>query len=548
MKHNLLWRKRALSVLAAGALIGALAACGNEADSSGGAEGEGDGGSEAAGAPWILGTTDAVTSIDPAGSYDFGSWNIQYNIFQQLMTVPANGSTPEPDAADCAYDDPQTITCTLKDGLTFSNGHALTSSDVLFSFQRNLEIADPNGSSVLLGSISNGDEDAPGLADGAIETPDDATVVFHLNQADQTFMQILTSATTSIVDEETFPADDKLADDDTANLIGSGPYVLSQYKSGEQAVFEANESYTGTKTPQTGQIFVQYFNDPAPLKTAVESGDVDIAWRTLSPTDLQSIEDGGKAEVVRGNGSEFRYWVWQLSTDVGKDKAIRQAVAQLIDRDAISQNAYDGTVTPSFSIVPPGFAGQRDSFKEKYGDPSVDAAQQILDAAGVKTPIKITLGYPPEHYGPNTVDEATELADQLNSSGLFDATTDDAAWEEYQTLYKEGAYDLFILGWYPDFLDADNYLTPFIRDGGFFANNYSNEEVNTLLDQQLGETDPTARADQIGQLQDIVAEDVPLIPSWNGQNVAVAGPDMEGVADTLDPTYIFRFWMISKNG
>jgi peptide/nickel transport system substrate-binding protein len=362
-------------------------------------------------------------------------------------------------------------------------------------------------------------------------------------------MQILTSATTSIVNEDTFPSDDKLADDDIENMVGSGPYNLSQYKAGEQAVFEANENYQGTKTPQSSQVFVQYFSDPAPLKTAVENGDVDIAWRTLSPTDLNDIEaSGGDAEVVRGKGSEFRYWVWQFSTEVGKNKAVRQAVAQLMDRQAISDNAYDGTVTPSYSIVPPGFGGQKDSFKEKYGEPSVEAAQQILEDAGVQTPVKIKLGYPPEHYGPNTVDEATELADQLNSSGLFDASMDDAAWEEYQGLYKEGAYDLFILGWYPDFLDADNYLSPFVRDGGFFANNYSNEEVNSLLDQEIGETDEATRNGQIEQLQDIVAEDVPLIPSWNGQNVAVANSSMTGVLDTLDPTYIFRFWMISKEG
>ena len=542
-------RKKLWSLLAVSALVGTLAACGSESDSNGDGDGNGDGGNTATGAPWILGTTDAVTSVDPAGSYDFGSWNIQYNIFQQLMTVPPNGSAPEPDLAEsCEYDDPQTITCKLPEGAKFSNGDDLTSSDVVFSFQRNIEIGDPNGSSVLLGSISNGDAENPALADGAIEAPDDTTVVFHLNQPDQTFMFILTSATASIVDEDTFPADDKLADDDTANMIGSGPYKLSQYKAGEQAVFEANETYAGTKTPQSEQVFVQYYTDPAPLKTAVEGGQVDIAWRTLSPTDLNSIEEGGKAEVVRGKGSEFRYWVFQFGTPVGKDKAIRQAVAQLIDRQAISDNAYDGTVAPSYSIVPPGFGGQKDSFQEKYGEPSVDKAKEILDAAGVKTPVKIKLGYPPEHYGPNTVDEANELADQLNTSGLFEATTEDAAWEEYQTLYKENAYDLFILGWYPDFLDADNYLSPFVRDGGFFANGYSNEEVNGLLDQEIGETDQTARNEQIAQLQDIVAEDVPLVPSWNGQNVAVANSSMTGVEETLDPTYIFRFWMISKEG
>jgi peptide/nickel transport system substrate-binding protein len=419
---------------------------------------------------------------------------------------------------------------------------------VLFSFQRNVEIADPNGSSVLLGSISNGDTDNPALADGAIETPDDTTVVFHLNQPDQTFMQILTSGTSSIVDEDTFPIDDKLADDDIENMVGSGPYKLSQYKAGEQAVFEANETYQGTKTPQSQQVFVQYFSDPAPLKTAVEGGDVDIAWRTLSPTDLNSIEEGGKAEVVRGKGSEFRYWVWQLSTEVGKNKAIRQAVAQIIDRQAISDNAYDGTVAPSYSIVPPGFGGQKDSFMDKYGEPDVDAAKQILDAAGVKTPVAIKLGYPPEHYGPNTVDEASELADQLNSSGLFDATTDDAAWEEYQTITKQGAYDLFILGWFPDYPDGDDYLSPFLVDGGFFANGYHNAKANKLVAKEQGTSDQATREKIFGQLQDIAATDVPFIPSWVVQNTAVYGAGMKGVEDTLDPSFIFRFWLVTKNG
>lgn len=282
---------------------------------------------------------------------------MQYNIFQQLVSIPAGESEPVGDAAEsCDYTDPETIECTLKSDLTFSNGNELTSSDVLFSFKRNIEIHDPNGSAVLLGSISNGDAESPTLADGAIETPDDKTIVFHLNGPDLTFLKVLSTATASIVDEETFPADAKLPDD---QVIGSGPYKLSQYKAGEQAVFEANDQYAGDNEPQAPQVFVQYFNDPAPLKTAVETGQVDIAWRTLSPTDLASLEEGDKVDVVRGEGSEFRYWVFQFKNPAVKEAAVREAVAQLIDRDAIAANAYDGTVTPAYSIVPPGSVARR---------------------------------------------------------------------------------------------------------------------------------------------------------------------------------------------
>lgn len=535
-------KKHLLVAVGALTLATSLAACGSDDGGSGGSGGSGGGSS----ASWILGTTETITAMDPAGSYDFGSWNMQFNIFEQLLSIPAGADEPVGDAAEsCDYDDPSTVTCTLREGLAFSNGNELTSSDVLFSFQRNIEINDPNGSAVLLGAISDGDETSPTLADGAIETPDDTTVVFHLNQPDLTFLKVLSTATASIVDEDTFPADALMADD---GVIGSGPYMLSQYKAGEQAVLEANPEYDGPRAGQADQVFVQYFSDAGALKTAIDTEQVDVAWRTLSPTDLTDLEGNDAVEVIEGEGSEFRYWVWQLENEVPKDKAVRQAAAQVIDRDAIAENAYDGTVSPAYSIVPPGFGGQKDSFEETYGEPDVEAAKAILDEAGVSTPVKITLGYTPTHYGPNAVDEATEFADQLTASGLFDVTTEDAEWEEYQTLYKEGAYDLFILGWYPDFLDADNYLTPFVRDGGFYENGYSSEEVNTLLDQELGETDTAARDELIGQLQDIVAEDVPLIPSWNGQNVAVATGAMSGVEETLDPTYIFRFWMISKDG
>jgi peptide/nickel transport system substrate-binding protein len=532
-------------MVSTGVMLASLAACGGDDSPEGGGNGNGNGG-DASGESWILGTTETITSMDPAGSYDMGSWNMQYSIFEQLLRVPAGESEPVGDAAEsCAYDDPQTITCTLRDGLTFSNGNELTSSDVRFSFERNIAIADPNGASILLGQLAEPGAEPAVMREDAIETPDDLTVIFHLNDPDTTFLKLLSTAVTSIVDEETFPADELAADD---AVIGSGPFKLSQFRPGEQAVLEANESYTGERTPAASQVFIQFFNAAAPLKEAISTGQVDIAWRTLGPTDLNDLKQDDNVEVLEGEGSEFRYWVFQFGSPTVQEKAVRQAVAQIIDRDTIAQDAYDATVAPAYSILPPGFGGQKDSFQEKYGEPNVDAATKLLEDAGVQTPVDLTLGYTPTRYGPNSVDEANEIAAQLEDSGLFTTNIEQAEWEQYQTLYKENAYDLFQLAWYPDILDADNYLTPFIKDGGFFANNYSSPQVNRLIAQELAETDQAAREEIIGQLQDIVAEDVPLVPSWFGKNVAVATPQMSGVAETLDPSYIFRVWEISKEG
>ncbi|MDN5892599.1 MAG: ABC transporter substrate-binding protein [Nocardioides sp.] len=520
---------------AVGLMLAALSACGGDDGSSGetGASGE----------SWTLGTTDKVTTLDPAGAYDLGSWTLMYNMYQTLLTIPAGENEPQGDAAEsCEYSDPSTFQCTLKEGLTFANGNDLTSSDVKFSLERNIALADPNGASGLLASITGKD----GAVDPkAIETPSDAEIIFHLNKPDTTFQFVLTTNASAIVDEETFPEGELIANEEA---VGSGPFKMEQYKDGQQAVLTSSAEYDGPKAPESERVFVSYYQEPAQLKQAVENGEVDVAWRSLSPTDVNDLEGSDSVDVVKGDGSEIRYWVFQLGTKTGAKKPIRQAAAQLIDRETIAEKAYAGTVDPLFSLVPPGFAGQQDTFSEKYGESNVQAAKSLLKDAGIKTPVNLTLGYTPSHYGPNAVDEANEYAAQLEESGLFKVDIKSAEWTQYQNLYKEGAYDLFQLGWFPDFLDADNYLAPFVVDGGFYANNYSNPEANKLVAAEQAETDSAARDKLIEQLQTIVAEDVPVIPSWVGKNIAVAGPGMSGVDGTLGPAFIFRMWTVSKDG
>jgi peptide/nickel transport system substrate-binding protein len=535
-------KRQFVAVSGAAVLVLAVAACGSNRDDSSGSS-SGGGGS------YILGTTDTVTAVDPAGSYALGDSTLQYSLFQTLVTIPAGQTTPVGDAAEsCEYDDPQTLTCKLKPGLKFSNGHDLTSSDVKYSFERSLKIGDPNGAAIyLLGDIAATDAkgNVTGLDPNAIETPDDTTVIFHLNKPDVTFESLITyPGAGAIVDEEVFPADKKLADDE---VVGSGPYELASYSSGEQAVLQANDNYSG-EPAKTDQVFIQYYTDSSSLKQAVSNGEVDIAWDALGPTDIKALQSDSAVTVASGEGAAIRYWVWRTDSGPGKELAVRQAAAQIIDRAAIAKTAYADTVTPLYSSVPPGFPGSTESFKDAYGaSPDVAGAKQTLQAAGVQTPVEITMGWTPTHYGPNTVDEANEFKRELEASGLFKVKLSSTEWEQYQTIYKEGAYDLWILGWYPDYPDADDYLSVFLVDGGFFQNGYHNDEVNQLVKEELGSTDNNLRLQNFQKLQEIEARDVPLIPSWVGNNVAAYNDTVQGVKETLDAAYIFRLWTITKS-
>src|SRR4051812_17391432 len=238
--------------------IGA-AACGSSSDDNGGSSDTGGTKTEAPKGnadTVILGTTDKVVSLDPAGAYDLGSQQLIGNMYQNLLAIPAGGNKPEPDAAEsCEFSDPKTYVCKLKAGLKFSSGDPLTSEDVKFSLDRQLKIADPGGPSSLLGSLES------------VEATDPTTVTMKLNKADGTWPFILTHNVAAIVPNEIYPADAKQPDD---KAIGSGPYQLEKYTPNQQAVFKVNPEYTGANKGQTENFIVQYFEQASALKLAIE--------------------------------------------------------------------------------------------------------------------------------------------------------------------------------------------------------------------------------------------------------------------------------------
>lgn len=509
-------------VIVAAGVTSAIAMLGNDGDAGG------DGASSLA-SSWTFGTTEKASTLDPAGGYTLGEWTLMYSMYQTLLFTPTDGGEPQGDAAEaCEYHSPQILTCTLRSGLQFGNGNDLTSSDVKFSLERNITIANPNGSAYLLSSISAQEDGRFVVDEGAIETPDDQTVIFHLNQPDTTFRFVLTTPAAAIVDEDTFPADELIANDEA---VGSGPFVVDQFDEGRQALLTANEEHHGLRAARTERLMVSYYEEPAQLKQAVENGDVDVAWFSPISSDVNDLKDSDVAELVEGKGSVTRYWVWQFGTQAGKQKAVRQAVAELIDREAIADRVYGGTVYPLYSIIPPGLAGQTDAFQDEYGENSVDDARSLLEGAGTQIPVHLTLGYNVESS--QAAEEANEFARQLDASGLFDVETKSAeGLSQMAELFEQNLLDLVLIGWIPDYLDADSYLSSIDA----YSNNYSNPRADELVAAERAIVDPAERERIFTELQRLVAEDVPLIPSWVGRNVALTGPSMNGVDETLDPS------------
>ena len=524
----------------------ALTACGGGGDD--GDSGGGSGGGDAL----IIGTTDVITTIDPAGSYDNGSFAVMNQVYPFLMNTTYGSPDVEPDIAESAeFTSPTQYTVTLKDGLTFANGNELTSSDVKFSFDRMVAINDPNGPASLLYNLAG------------VDAPDDTTVVFNLTSPDdQVFPQILSSPAGPIVDEDVFSADALTPDAEIVDGNAfAGPYTITSYEQNDLISYEANPDYQGLLgAPKTDAINVRYYAEASNLKLDIEEGAVDVAFRSLSATDIDDLRGNDDVEVVDGPGGEIRYIVFNFNTqpygattpeaDPARALAVRQAVAHLLDRQEIADQVYRGTYTPLYSFVPEGLTGATTPLQEQYGDGSggadPDRAAQVLQAAGVQTPVQLSLQYSNDHYGPSSGDEYALIKDQLEATGLFTVDLQTTEWTQYSEQRTADAYPAYQLGWFPDYSDADNYLTPFFLTENFLGNHYANQQVNDLILQQATTADPAARQALIEQIQDLVAADLSTVPYLQGAQVAVVRTGVTGAEDTLDASFKFRYGALAR--
>ncbi len=302
-----------------------------------------------------------------------------------------------------------------------------------FSIDRVVKINDDNGPASLLGNLAS------------VEVKDDTTVVFKLKQGnDQVFPGVLAANAGPIVDEEVFPADKLMSDDEIVKgKPFAGQYTIESYKKNELISLKANPDYKGMLgKPANDSATIKYYADSNNLKLDVQQGNIDVAGRSLTATDAADLEKDSKVKVHKGPGGELRYIVFNFDTmpfgaktpdaSPAKALAVRQAMADVVDRDAIASQVYKGTYLPAYSVVPDGFVGAIKPLKDMYGDgngkPSLDKAKKAFSDAGVTAPVTLKLQYNPDHYGKSSGDEYAMIKEQLEKSGLFKVDLQSTEW------------------------------------------------------------------------------------------------------------------------
>jgi len=498
-----------------------------------------------AGGRITMGTTQTVRTLDPADSYEIFPGILLYNMGDRLYTYEPGGTELIPQLATelpTISEDGLTYTIPLREGVTFHDGSPFNAEVMAYSIQRFME---------------NGGRPSFLLAEkiASVEATGEYELTITLNSPFAAFTSLLTFWGVTPVPPEQYEIVEGSFQPDT--FVGTGPYKLAELTP-DTVRLDVFEDYWGDRPANDGYD-IQIFSSPANLYNTFRTGELDIAYQTLDPDQIASLEaeaGNNNWEVIEAGTTVINYLMLNQQTPPLDDVNVRQAIAALIDRPLLNERVFQGQAEPLYSLIPTSFDIYKPVFKNLYGDGNTEQARELLEASGYSeaNPLVIEIWYPSASTQRNLVATTMEASFEQQLPGLIDVQVKDVESATAWPNLDKGVYPTFLLNWYPDFYDADTFIQPFLEcktpsPEGFCSESanhafYHNPAANDLIAKQRAETDGAARKDHFLALQDIVGEDVPYIPLWQNKDYVFVREGVNNVS--IEPTQQFLLWQVSR--
>ncbi|WP_096586572.1 ABC transporter substrate-binding protein [Calothrix sp. NIES-2098] len=495
-----------------------------------------------------IGTTAKPRTLDPADAYELASLGLVFNMSDRLYTYEPGSTEIKPQLATAlpkVSADGLTYTIPLRQGVVFHDGTPFNAEAMAFTIKRFIE--NKGKPSFLLADTVD-----------SVKATGEYELTVKLKKPFAAFPSLLAFSGVCPVSPKAYELGAGKFKPET--FVGTGPYKLAAYGT-DSLRLDVFDKYWGDKPANQG-INVQIQTSPVNLFNAFRTGAIDVAYLSLQPDQIRSLEEGSKKgdwQAISAQGSVVSYMVLNRNQKPLDKPEVRQAIASLIDRPLLNQRVLFNQADPLYSMIPTTFNVSQPLFKDKYGDANFDKAKQLLTAAGFskENPAKVQVWYPASSATRSLVAQTLKsLVDQKMDGILqFEISTVEGA-----TFYKDitkSLYPAALLDWYPDFLDPDNYVQPFLacqkgsvakgcEDGGSQTQGsfYYNQTVNQLIDRQRKEQNPEARKQIFTQIQEQVVNDVPYVPLWQNKDYVFAQKGVSNVQ--LDPTQNLVYKPIKK--
>jgi peptide/nickel transport system substrate-binding protein len=496
-------------------------------------------GSAAAKDTIVYGTTEKVSDMDTSKAYDFHTWEIFYNVYQGLYRYPPGETKLVPGLAEsyAVSKDGKEYTFKLRKGLKFTDGTAFDAEVVKWSIERVMTLkGDPAW--LVTDFVEK------------VEVVDPLHIKFVLKNPVSYFPSLVASPPYYPLNPNIYPKDKMVRDPSElkgGTLVGIGPYKVVSFKRDEEVVLEANPMFYGEK-PKNERIVIRYFADATTMRLALEKKELDFAFKTLNPSDIKDLQKSKTIQTITGQGPYIRYLCFQCSGKPFDDKVLRQAVAAAINRKPALEKVYLGQNAPLYSMVPNGMWSHADDFKTVFGDGNIKKVKELLKSKGYNETNKLAfeLWYTPSHYGDTEVDLAAVLKQQFEATGVMKVDVKSAEWATYRDNWTNKVMPVFLLGWYPDYIDPDNYTAAFAgtegsRGMGIF---FSNPKWDAMFSEAQKETDMKKRTALYKKIQKMWTDEVPTAPIFQGSLYVFAQKNIKGIM--LSPTLQFNYGPIYR--
>ncbi|HEU4413776.1 MAG TPA: ABC transporter substrate-binding protein [Candidatus Angelobacter sp.] len=445
-------------------------------------------------------------NLDPRVGTDAQSERIDELLFDSLVRKDDHFNL-QPGAADSwQTPDPLTYIFHLHHGIRFHDGRPLTARDVKWTLDtmRDGSLMTLKGSTYKLVT--------------AVETPDDFTVVVRLSEPFAPLLWNLTSGAFGIVP---YGSDKGF----NRNPVGSGPFHFVSLVPDGEVVIERNDDYWGEHA-RVKRLRFNIVPDATTRALELRKGSADIAVTSLSADIVNALKRDPHLGVIERPGSSLQYLAFNLRDPILRDMRVRQALAYAIDRQPMVHSFFGDEVRLADSLLPPEHWAYDGDVPHYSYDPA--KANAVLDAAGYardKNGVRFHLTMKTSNTEENTRLLATVLQQQLGQVGI----ALDIRSFEFATFYSDvvkGEFQLYSLRWVgysnqdPDIFEnvfSSASFPPKRANRGY----YSNPRVDQLIEQGRRSTDQQQRKQIYGEIQRIVANDLPYIDLWYFDNVVV---------------------------
>ncbi|MGD1037519.1 MAG: ABC transporter substrate-binding protein [Roseiarcus sp.] len=448
--------------------------------------------------PGLDPTTGAATAIGEI---------THYNIFEGLTKINEDFSVTPLLAEKWSFSpDLETLTFALRKGVKFQDGETFSSKDVKFSFERAAAKDSTNKEKAFFASIESIDASDPDVVTLKFKAPS-FQALFHLG------------LNTAVV------IDEKSAASEATNPVGTGPYKLAAWNKGVSVTLDKWDGFRDAGRIAIAHATFRFISDPSAEVAALLAGDVDEFPRFAGVHGLAQFQSDPRFQALIGGTEGKTILAINNKRKPLDDLSVRQAIAYAIDRKAIIDGAMNGLGAPIGSHLTPNDPGYVDLTGQYPHDPA--KAKALLKAAGVETPLKLTLTLPPPDYARKS---GEVIAAELAEVGI-EAKIENVEWAQWLSgVYKAHNFDLTIIS-HVEPLDIGVYAKPdyyFQYDSPAFRDIFARLEAAPDIDafkKAIGEAQRKIADDCVNaflfQLPNIVVADAKLKGLWKNAPIFV---------------------------